>query len=169
MSPSTTTTTTSVALPLKTWLYALAPRHSIVSMASYMTIGTFTLAAISSLFCLFFVVSMLDDFLTFVSPGRIIAITKDRWLSIDWTGFIDQISGQLTSFAEWEKRKRASWYPDNHRIYNEGDRFHDIISALTSYMNEYVNSKQRERRHHKKRYSSASSSFSYSSESTHSY
>jgi hypothetical protein len=59
------------------------------------------------------------------------------------TGLVDRISNQLTNFAEWEKQKRASWYPEDHPIYHE-DRFHDLISAVTTYMNDYVHHRKQQ-------------------------
>jgi hypothetical protein len=109
-------------------------------MASYMTIGTLTLMTISSLFCLFLVISFVDDCIKVISPGKMITMTKNQ---IDWTGLVDRISHQLTNFAEWEKSKRSSWYPENHPIYHE-DRFHDLISAVTTYMNDYVHQKKQQ-------------------------
>lgn len=134
----------SITYPIKSWIHNTAPqRSSLVHMASYMTIGTFTLVAISSLFCFFFVITLVDDCIRMVSPRRMITMTKNQ---IDWTGLIDVLSNQLTNFAEWEKRKRASWCPEDHPIYHE-DRFHDLISAVTTYMNEYVHHrKQQEQR-----------------------
>jgi hypothetical protein len=136
---------TSVSFPLKNLLHAITPAPSVVSFASYMTIGAFTLAAIGSLFCFFFVMSIFDDFIHLISPGRIITYTQHRWQSLDWTGLVDKLSEQLTNFAEWEKHKRASWYPydDNTTSYNNGgDKFHELISAVTTYMNDYVNHRQ---------------------------
>lgn len=149
MSTTTTTTRTrSTTLlnndHLKSLLNTVITPHRRQSLIT-VTIGTFTLVAISSLFCLFFLVSLFDDFIQLVSPGRIITFTKNR---IDWTGFIDRISHQLTNFAEWEKQKRASWYPEDHPIYHE-DRFHDLINAVTTYMNDYV--------HHRKQQQQANS------------
>jgi hypothetical protein len=112
-------------------------------MASYMTIGTFTLISISSLFCFFFMITLVDDCISMVSPRRMISMTKNQ---IDWTGLVDVLSNQLTNFAEWEKRKRASWYPENHPIYHE-DRFHDLISAVTTYMNDYVHHRKQQGQH----------------------
>ncbi|KAG1095104.1 hypothetical protein G6F42_018615 [Rhizopus arrhizus] len=134
----------SITYPIKSWIHNTAPqRSSLVHMASYMTIGTFTLVAISSLFCFFFVITLVDDCIRMVSPRRMITMTKNQ---IDWTGLIDVLSNQLTNFAEWEKRKRASWCPEDHPIYHE-DRFHDLISAVTTYMYEYVHHrKQQEQR-----------------------
>ncbi|KAI9358843.1 hypothetical protein BD770DRAFT_443036 [Pilaira anomala] len=138
MSATTTTATTNKS-ELKRWMNNIVtPRHQRSIMT--MTIGTFTLAAISSLFCLFFFVSLLDDFIQIVSPGRLVTFAKKQ---IDWTGFIDGISHQLTNFAEWEKQKRSSWYPEDHPIYHE-DRFHDLISAVTTYMNDYVHQRKQQ-------------------------
>lgn len=106
-----------------------------------LSIASFTLVCISFLFSLFLVVSILDDFVQFISPHRIITFTRNR---IDWTGFIDQISHQLTNFAEWEKQKRAAWKTEeNYSMYNE-DRFHDMIFAVTTYMNDYVHHRKQQ-------------------------
>jgi hypothetical protein len=83
MSTTTTTTTTTARNNdlLKNWINTVVTPHrrqTVVTMA----IGSFTLVAISSLFCLFFVVSLLDDFIQIVSPGRLVTFTKNR---INWT------------------------------------------------------------------------------------
>lgn len=136
---TTATTITSSKSDIKGWVNNIVtPRQRQSIMA--VTIGTFTLAAISSLFCLFFFVTLLDDFVQVVSPGRIVNFAKKQ---IDWTGFIDSFSHQLTNFAEWEKQKRSSWYPEDHPIYHE-DRFHDLISAVTTYMNDYVHQRKQQ-------------------------
>lgn len=118
---------------LKSWVNSVASpdrQQTVMTIA----IGSFTLIAISSLFCLFFMVSLLDDVVTVVSPQRLVKFTKRH---IDWTGMVDRLSHQLTYFAEWEKQKRAAWYSEDHPIYHE-DRFHDLVLAVTTYMNDYV-------------------------------
>lgn len=117
-----TETRKSITYPIKTWINNTASQKStIVHMVSYMTIGTFTLITISSLFCLFLAVSFMDDCIKVVAPDRLITRIKNQ---IDWTALKDRISHQLTNFAQWEKNKRNSWYPENHPIYHE-DRFHN--------------------------------------------
>ncbi|OAD70025.1 hypothetical protein PHYBLDRAFT_172040 [Phycomyces blakesleeanus NRRL 1555(-)] len=131
-------------LPLRSWLKANVAtppqpmRHSIVTLASYMTVGTIAIVAISSLFCLFMAVSMVDDVLRITAPDRLWLLLRDHWLRLDWTHLADKLSEQLTSLAEWERQKRAAWYPYDHPSYHDGDRFHDLLFAATHYLNEYV-------------------------------
>ncbi|KAI7865019.1 hypothetical protein BDF14DRAFT_1883854 [Spinellus fusiger] len=113
-------------------------QHSIVVVASYMTVGTLALIAISSLFCLFVGLSLLDDMIRLTAPHRIWLHMKQHWLQLDWTALANKLSEQLTSLAEWERQKRAAWYPHDHPSYHDGDRFHDLLFAATHLLNEYV-------------------------------
>lgn len=135
MSATTTTTRRRHHGLLKDWASTVVTPHRQQTVAT-VAIGSITLVAISSLFCLFFVVSLLDDIINVVSLGRLVTLTR-----LHWPGLVDKLSHQLTYFAEWEKQKRASWYSQDHPIYHE-DRFHDLISAVTTYMNDYVHRKQ---------------------------
>ncbi|KAI8646134.1 hypothetical protein BD408DRAFT_410735, partial [Parasitella parasitica] len=141
MSSSEAYTINSITYPIKSWIHNTASqRLFLIYVASYMTVGTFTLIIISSLFFFFFVLTVVDDCIKMVSPRRMITMTKNQ---IDWTGLIDFLSSKLTNFAEWEKRKRASWCPEDHPIYHE-DRFHDLISTVTTYMNDYVHHRKQQ-------------------------
>ncbi|CAO3626001.1 unnamed protein product [Mucor hiemalis] len=144
---STTTTTTSTILSkspneqIKRWISSLMTpnrKQSIITI----TIASLTLVGIGFLFSLFLAVSLLDDFVRIISPGRFVSFTRNR---IDWTGFIDQISHQLTNFAEWERQKRASWATNEEYNHNTNDdRFHEMIAAVTNYMNDYVHHRKQQ-------------------------
>lgn len=144
---STTNTNTSTILfkspneQIKRWISSLMTpnrKQSIVTI----TVASLTLVGISFLFSLFLAVSLLDDFVRIISPGRFVSYTRNR---IDWTGFIDQISHQLTNFAEWEKQKRAAWATTTHsEEHTNDDRFHEMIAAVTTYMNDYVHHRKQQ-------------------------
>ncbi|KAI8331979.1 hypothetical protein EDC96DRAFT_568901 [Choanephora cucurbitarum] len=107
-------------------------KKAMINTASYMTVGTLTVISISSLFLLFMLISLVDDLVRVLTPKYL----------LDWTTVISHISAQLTHFAEWEKNKRAFWYSEDHPIYHQ-DKFHELISTVTSYMNAYVERKRR--------------------------
>ena len=136
------TTTTTLTNTTKHWINTVVTPDRKQSLIT-VTVASFTVVGISFLFSLFLAVSLFDDLVRLASPSRFISLTRNK---IDWTGFIDHISHQLTNFAEWEKQKRASWSTaaeEQASHYNE-DRFHDMILAVTTYMNEYVHQRKQQ-------------------------
>lgn len=82
----------------------------------------------------------MDDCVRIIAPGRLLNYTKKQ---IDWTSLVDILSNQLTHFAEWEKSRRTSWYSPNNPIDNE-DKFQDLISTVTTFMNNYVHQRKQQ-------------------------
>ncbi|KAI8381134.1 uncharacterized protein BYT42DRAFT_612943 [Radiomyces spectabilis] len=118
-------------LVLGLWQNTAIP-SSLWTMASYLTIGAIAITTVSFLFCFFLFVSLFDDFLRVTAPSRMWGLVKNnRWIHLEYTSIADIIKQQLANLAEWEKRKRASWYPEHQQ---ELDRFHDFIISITSYL-----------------------------------
>ncbi|CAO3646252.1 unnamed protein product [Cunninghamella echinulata] len=151
-SSSSTSTTTMKRITMESWKeipsLVISPdtKYNIVTVASYMTMGTMTLIAISTV--------MMEDVLQFTSQ-RLLGLTKYR-LKLDWPHMVGKLSEQLTYIAEWEKQKRTSWYHQqqkqqqqfnnkHHSYHNKGfnqfqqdETFHDILFTITGYLNDYV-------------------------------
>ncbi|KAI9320467.1 hypothetical protein BX666DRAFT_1875126 [Dichotomocladium elegans] len=103
----------------------MMPRF-IVTLTSYMTVGTIALFTVTSLFCFFFALSVLEDLIRAAIPTRL-------WQQ-DWTVAVDKVRLHLTTLAEWERRNKDTW-PFR---YQDTDRFHDMLCALTDYLKNYV-------------------------------
>lgn len=101
----------------------IANSFNVGSVVSVMTITTMTFLTISTLFCLSFMVGVVDDMVYFISP-RI-------------TRLIQHIHKQLCYIAEWEKEKRESW---NNQQYQDSidNRLHSLILNLAGVMNDYI-------------------------------
>ncbi|KAI8098686.1 uncharacterized protein BX664DRAFT_319342 [Halteromyces radiatus] len=143
----------SKRIPIESWnqlsSYVLSPhtKYTMVTMASYMTMCTVALVVISSVFCLFLFVTLVDDVLRIAAPHRVWTFTKNRF-QLDWPFMVGKLSEQLTYLAEWEKQKRTSWYNHQQHQYNsfsgtsfatnQDDTFHDILFTITRYLNNYV-------------------------------
>ncbi|CAO3583841.1 unnamed protein product [Absidia cylindrospora] len=133
-------------------------RYTMMTTASYMTMITISMAVISSVFCMFIFVTLVDDVIRITAPHRVWLFTKKR-LQLDWPFMVGKISEQLTYFAEWEKQKRSSWYSHQYQQHqqrqfnpssgfdsfdgtsfatNQDDTFHDILFTITRYLNNYV-------------------------------
>lgn len=115
-------------------------KTSLIHLASYISIGTITLFTIGTLFFLFLFIKAMDDCIRIIAPERLFTFVKRK---IDWTTFVDTLSNQLTHFAEWEKNKRTSWYSPNNPIDHE-DKFQDLISTVTTFMNNYVHQRKQQ-------------------------
>lgn len=139
MATTTTTTTTTPADPLhpsaavsnnepKAWLRAhgrVLPQF-LITLTSYMAIGTLAVFTVTSLFCFFLAVSVCEDVIRAAIPTRL--------LQYEWIIVIDKVQAHLTHFAEWEQRKRDTW-PFKYR---DMDRFHKMLVYLTEYLRDYV-------------------------------
>jgi hypothetical protein len=77
----------------------------------HILVGAFTVVTISSIFCLFLLLKLIDDFIRLVSPSRL--------LLIDWNHLLNILNN------EWEKRPG---------LINDQYKIHDLIS---SFMNNY--------------------------------
>ena len=149
-SPSTTSTTAvsssnrgtnipSIRLWLQTLLNVRARpgelRHTVVTFTSYMTISILALCTVTTLFCFFIAVTVFDDIVRKTAPSQLWQKTKNRGLQmVDWVSILDQVKVQLIHLAEFEQEKRESW-PFNQI---DSDRFHDLVTAVTEYLNDYV-------------------------------
>ncbi|KAI9275704.1 hypothetical protein BDA99DRAFT_496256 [Phascolomyces articulosus] len=110
-------------------------RHTVVTLTSYMTISILALCTVTTLFCFFLAVSVFDDLVRKTAPSQLWQKTKDRGMKmVDWSSILDQVRTQLTHLAEFEQEKRESW-PFNQI---DSDRFHDLVTAVTEYLNDYV-------------------------------
>ncbi|CAO3628375.1 unnamed protein product [Cunninghamella blakesleeana] len=131
-------------------------KYNVVTVASYMTMGTITVIAVSTVFCLFFFVSMMENTIQYTTQ-KLLGLTKHR-LRLDWPHMVGKLSEQLTYIAEWEKQKRTNWYKQHHHQYNrqqqsnhyqrnsfhyqqqqqQDDSLHDFLFSITGYLNDYV-------------------------------
>lgn len=112
----------------QTWLKAhgrVMPQF-LITLTSYMAIGTLAVFTVTSLFCFFLAVSICEDVIRAAIPTRL--------LHYDWLIVIDKVQTHLTHLAEWEQRKRDTW-PFKHR---DMDRFHKMLVALAEYLRDYV-------------------------------
>ncbi|ORZ03242.1 hypothetical protein BCR43DRAFT_482981 [Syncephalastrum racemosum] len=115
--------------------------RSLVSMAAYTAVGSLAIVTITGLFCFFFLVSLFDDFVRIALPNKLWQHAKERGqLLIDWPELVNKLSLQLTQFAQWERSKRASWSQRE----NNDDGFHDLVVAVTTYLDRYVQSKRQQ-------------------------
>ncbi|KAI9478282.1 MAG: hypothetical protein EXX96DRAFT_242768 [Benjaminiella poitrasii] len=154
------TTSTVTTSPIKTLLDSVTLTFSLIltspkqwcssfmSFVVYASIGTCALLSLGSIFTLFFAITFIDDCLCTLIPAgkRFIHQAKNQ---IDWIGFVDRLSHQLTQFAEWEKGKRTSWY-EYYNTEAEEDSFHLLISTIIEFMNEYVAHRKRHEEYQKK-------------------
>ncbi|KAI7874895.1 hypothetical protein K492DRAFT_173947, partial [Lichtheimia hyalospora FSU 10163] len=98
----------------------------LITLTSYMAIGTLAVFTVTSLFCFFLAVSVCEDLIRASIPRRL--------LQYDYITVIEKVQVHLTHFVDWEQRKRDTW-PFKYR---EMDRIHKVLVYLTDYLKDYI-------------------------------
>lgn len=73
----------------------------------HLLVGAFTLATISSVFCIFLFIKFMDDFIQLITPSRLLTFAKYQILN-EWEKKPTVINDQLlASFMNHLKRKKS--------------------------------------------------------------